>query len=220
MANVLSRLNTINDSNFNLAITLTDVATSGKFVYYWLKDKKVNVPSDTFSKYIGLNNKEELIESLIGSSSIPIAFPPNKYGYFDGGILNNNPLSVAEQLGEKVIFVLVPSVSKDKRLINNDIIKRTGLLNIVNDLIDTWLITNLREVSYAIIEKNKIAKLRGRPECKVCIIRPTNDFLELNIGLLDFGKKVDELISNGYASANDRLSKFRLDSSTTWFEGS
>lgn len=206
---VLKNIGTLEETKFDFAITLTDIVRSEKHVHYWMDKNRIPIEGSTVSLFEKIACKHDLLESLIATSAIPLVFPPSGNRFFDGGILNNNPLSVAHQIGETIIFVLAPSLNTDKDISNSE-----GLINIFSNLINTYINLNFKEVIYTLKLRNSIESL---PKTKVCIITPTSEFKQLKVGLLSFGKKVDKVISNGYDAAKNRLETFDLECQSTWF---
>jgi predicted acylesterase/phospholipase RssA len=206
---VLDNIESLEQAKIDFAITLTDIFKSEKHVHYWMDENRIKNKVPTVSIYERIKSKQQLVDSLMASSAIPIAFPPSVHRFLDGGVLNNNPLSVAHQLGERIIFVLVPSINVQK-----DAHKSKGLSNILLSLMDTYINLNFKEAICSIKIFNTVESL---PKTKVCIIRPTDDFRKLNVGLLSFGKKVDTVIADGCNSAEQRLKIFDLNIEDTWF---
>jgi NTE family protein len=206
---VLENIQSLHDTKIDFAITLTDIVNSEKHVHYWMSEDRIPLPGTTVSLYEKIKCKQDLVDSLIATSAIPLIFPPSSHRFFDGGILNNNPLSVAHQIGETIIFVLAPSLTNGK-----EISQFKGIINIFSCLMDTYINLNLKEVVYSLKLRNSI---KSFPKTKVCIIRPTDDFAKLKVGLLSFGKKINDVVLDGEKAAENRIKTFDLNSQETWF---
>ncbi|MGQ0446242.1 MAG: hypothetical protein ACT4O2_14235, partial [Beijerinckiaceae bacterium] len=143
---------------------------------------------------------------LMGSTAIPILFPPVEH-MFDGGVLLNQPLNPAIVLGEALdvynYFVVIPA---SERLGSTE-----NMLEIVQTLLNTWLSRSLIYQVENIELENKINVALSEPKVNVCIIRPQEDITtSYGVTALSFGKNVGEMVSDGIHAANSCLDSLGL----------
>ncbi len=85
--------------------------------------------SENIKSLTSKDDHNKIIKSLIASASIPFVFPPVSikdkhsvlYSYVDGGLVNNNPLKHAQNLGLRNILILSPTNSLIR---NNSFLKK------------------------------------------------------------------------------------------------
>lgn len=161
-----------------------------------------------------------LVDGLVGSTALPVLFPPHG-PYFDGGVLQNQPITPALQLFEQgaepdILYVAIPSSARLGRTDN--------LINISQTLISTWIEMSLDAQIGRLRLVNDMRGFRrehGEKDAKkipVCVIRPENDLTErYDVGLLSFGLRVADLVGDGRNSANNRLNTFDPSKEATWY---
>lgn len=211
---IVDRIGSLDQIRIDFAVTATDIVRNQKVALYRFDNKRLQ--SKSVTHYQKIQTKEDLIEALMGSSAIPVLFPPNRQQYYDGGVMNNSPLSIADQIGETIIFVLVPAPKEDNHASSSERGGMPGIKALVATLLTNWINLNLEQVIHSIRAVNKANSWEEKR--KVCVIRPNADFANLEVHLLDFNKKVDELLTNGAQSAKERLQRFNLTNEGTWFE--
>ncbi len=200
-------------STLTCAISLTDLSQGNRVSYYHLPpggklpDKCQNGRTD----WREISSIETLILALMGTTALPLLFPPFNT-LFDGGVLHNQPISSAISLGAKRIYVVIPSADSPGRTRN--------LSEILSMLLNTWLASSLLAQIDVVKIQNKIySKTEDKPICLV-LIRPQIDIItQHGVDLLAFGKNVEQLISSGYKTTKERLSKSRFnpENQNTWY---
>lgn len=162
-------------------------------------------PDDSRTRWTKIQGLPTLIQALTGSIAIPGLFPPME-NRFDGGVLLNQPLKPAIDLGARNIFVLIPAPIEFGLT--------ESLADIFSSLITTWLATSLLAQVKATSARNQFARKLGDEQeiVRLCIVRPsTNLSVEPGVGLLDFGAHVERLVRNGRQACEDRLDPNRFD---------
>ena len=160
------------------------------------------------AEWMSIDSIEFLFDILIGTTALPVLFPPAK-GFFDGGILRNQPVRAASILGVSEIFVLIPSPKQIETTID--------LLGIAQTSLETWLVSGLEwQISVNQVE-NRVRKIAKKPEVKLYYIRPIVDLpARYNSGLLAFGKNVKKLIDDGRITTRERLKEIDPTNPETW----
>jgi predicted acylesterase/phospholipase RssA len=199
-------------SNILCVITLTDLGQHKKVCFY-KTPKGISIPNESQkSDWRYIPNIETLILALMGSTALPILFPPYN-NLFDGGVLNNQPILPAIQLGARLIYVLIPHPETPSLT--------THLGSISEALLTTWLSQSLEIEIERTKLRNDITRAIDDPEdplTALCIIRPSADLTAtFGVGLLSFGEKVKELETNGFEAATIRLQSFKIADETTWY---
>jgi predicted acylesterase/phospholipase RssA len=210
--------NTFQIGEMQLAISLTNLTHNRKEIFYKLpSDKKLpDDASDDNARWNDLTNLEDLVSSLVGSAAIPIIFPPHK-GYFDGGVLLNQPISPALRLIEPdILYVLIPSPFGMGDTEN--------MLAIGSTLVSAWLATSLVAQIEQVKLLNKVKQMLRKPKIRLCVIRSSFDLTRKtenpadigNFSLLGFGDRVSKLVQAGKDAATLRLDHF-TDNENTWY---
>ncbi len=199
------------DSRIKLAISLTHLANKSRQIFYHLPPGTAlpfgaAAHATVWQKIEGMTM---LVQALMGSTALPLLFPPFEQ-YFDGGVLLNQPISPALLLDVEEIYVVIPSA---------ETIGETGsLLSIGATLLETWLSASLVAQIDMVRLRNEIRKYTGTPPLRVCLIRASADLTATyKVSLLDFGKGVDALVADGYARATTRLKNFDLGNPISWY---
>lgn len=142
-------------------------------------------------KAVQWSGSGDLIEPLIASLSLPVFFSPVRIGdhqFVDGGVANNVPLDQARALGARHALMIHCECCQG--------IRRSfdGLQGVLG-----------RSLSIAFDCKYSIDRERVGKSVQLHVVRPE---LQLDIGLLDFGRTAD-LIDAGY---HQTLEYFRAQS--------
>jgi predicted acylesterase/phospholipase RssA len=154
-------------------------------------------------------SQDMLVQALMGSTALPVLFPPFE-GYFDGGVLLNQPITPAIALGALNLYVVVPS---SEALGTTD-----HLLAIASTLVTTWLSASLIAQIDNVRLRNMIRAQTQDPKIRLCLIRPPQDITaRLGVTLLSFGKSVQEMVAYGEQVARDRLDRFDPADEKTWY---
>lgn len=152
---------------------------------------------------------EMLVQALMGTTALPLLFPPMA-GRFDGGVLLNQPISPTILLGAMNLYVLVPSPTSLGRT--------RHLLEIGSTVMSTWLSASLFAQIQHIKLRNQIRRQVGDPLIRICVVRPQVDLTDaIGTGLLSFGENVPQLIQNGEVAAAQRLKLFDPANELTWY---
>jgi predicted acylesterase/phospholipase RssA len=161
---------------------------------------------------------ELLLDALIGSTALPVLFPPNE-SYFDGGVLLNQPITPAILLREPdILYVVIPTARSLGRTDN--------VVEIGQTVLSTWISASLISQLSRLRVINQMRKdRRGENEpdqrLPICVIRPPEDLTaKFGVNLLSFGVKVRELVNDGKAAADERLNRFNPSDPTeaTWYD--
>jgi predicted acylesterase/phospholipase RssA len=191
-------------SKVSCAISLTNLERGVGELYYKLPPGKL-LPSGLDNNWSQIRSLDILVRVLLGSTAIPILFPPHG-SYFDGGVLLNQPISpawalvcpddstpAALDLDDFTLYVIIPS---------SETLGATGnLIEIGSAVISTWLSLSLIDQINNIRLRNYIRQLRDDKKLRLCVIRPDQDLTKhFGVSLLDFGKNVTALIQNGAES--------------------
>jgi Patatin-like phospholipase len=145
---------------------------------------------------------------LMGSTALPILFPPTA-NYFDGGVLLNEPvLSALKLCRPSILYIVTPSLET--------LLPVGSILEVGSTLLSAWLRMSL---DYQ-IERIKLHNRENgyQRKYKVCVIRPAQDLTtKYAVTLLDFGKNVSQLIADGDAAAARRMSEFNDENENSWY---
>lgn len=165
-----------------------------------------------------INGLELLLDALVGSTALPILFPPHE-GYFDGGVLLNQPITPVVMMKEPdILYVVIPTARALGRTDN--------LVAIGQTVLATWtsasLISQLGRLRL-INQMRKDRRREGEPDTRlpICVIRPPEDLTsKFGVNLLSFGSKVRELVNDGKAAAVGKLDQFNPTDpkETTWYD--
>jgi predicted acylesterase/phospholipase RssA len=205
-------------SDIYCSISVTNLTLNRREYFYKLPrdeplpDEFLRHSQGTWRRLAGL---ELLVDALIGSTALPVLFPPRE-GMFDGGVLLNQPISPAVALSEmlqtplEVLYVLIPSPAT---------LGRTGnLLQIAQTVMSTWTSASLLAQLATQKARNELLDKASRSTLPICVIRPPQDLGELNVTLLSFGVNVDKLVEAGRKSANEKLNRFKPTLVNTWYD--
>jgi predicted acylesterase/phospholipase RssA len=195
-------------SPIRFAISVTDLATGSARYFYKVPvgQRLSSVNNDTWRKVEGL---EMLIQGLMATTALPILFPPFE-GFFDGGVLLNQPISPAIELGARNLYVLIPTAQS--------LGLTTNLLTIMETVLSTWLSASLIAQIRTVRLRNQIRGYTDESKIRVCVIRPESSLeKDLGVSILSFGEKVDEMVGLGEQAANQRLNRFDPDNEDTWY---
>jgi predicted acylesterase/phospholipase RssA len=202
-------------SPIHFAISVTNLTKSEREYFYklpvgdLLSQTALQNKNVTWTEIKGLDH---LVDALLGSTALPVLFPPNGT-YFDGGVLLNQPITPAIQLREPdILYVVIPS---------SETLGRTGdILEIAQTLVSTWISSSLTSQLERLRLVNKIRENRDARKLPVCVIRPSQDpGQKFGVNLLSFGERVGDLVKDGAAAANERINRFRPSDTTeaTWY---
>lgn len=219
-------------SPIKLAISTAEIATGDVSLFYKLPPAEKITPTMSrgrfkWEKITGLN---PLIQALMGTSALPLLFPPMNT-YYDGGTLLNQPITPATKMGAKRLYVLIPSAPG---------FRATGnLIDLASSLLTTFLASSLdaqmRAIGAMNLTTNRlIAQIDALPEpdrtasqaqrdglmaglVQLCVIRPPMPLEDaLGINLLSFGKEVHKMVDNGKTAGRERLKWFDASEPKTW----
>ena len=196
-------------SPISLAISSTNLTERGTEIFYKVPPGRnvsaMNLPAG----WKAIDDTDVLIQALMGTTALPLLFPPME-GHFDGGVLLNQPISPALTLGATTLYVFLPTSQRLGTTRN--------LLEIGSALLTTWLAASLTSQIERVKLRNDIRGLMDEPKFKLCVVRPLFDLSEhLGIQLLSFGERVDELVALGSENARDRLALFDPANEDTWY---
>jgi hypothetical protein len=202
-------------------ISLTNLTKGVGEIYYKLPlGENLDLPSaSNWNRVTGLEN---LVQVLLGSTALPILFPP-RYHFFDGGVLLNQPISPAldlicasgpegpnVDLDDFVLYVIIPS-SEALGAVGN-------LLEIGSTVINSWLSLSLVAQIRNVRLRNHVRGLTNDKQIRISVIRPPLDLTKtFGVSLLDFGKNVAELVGDGERAAYDRMDTFKSAVPGTWY---
>ncbi|MHB8270460.1 patatin-like phospholipase family protein [Bradyrhizobium sp.] len=200
-------------SRVRLAVSATNLAVNRKQVFYKMPPQ-IPLPGNAATSDVDwrqIRGIESLIDALVGSTALPILFPPWTH-FFDGGIMLNQPISPALRIFEPdILYVVIPSAEN---------LGQTGnLIEIGSTLLTVWLRVSLDLQIERIKLINDVIRPRtAKRKIRLCVIRPSQDLGRLfGVSLLQFGQKVDELEDAGFKAANSRIAIFRDDNEETWY---
>lgn len=152
----------------------------------------------------------ELIDVLMATSAIPMAFPPrhiNGQGlWVDGGLVRNTPMETAIEMGADEIYMVL--LHPDK--IN---VCPTNMMEVVIRCLDIVLDASARkEIQTAELYNRLIAEgnieSKGRKNVDIRVFQPKRAF---NSNLLDIDPiRSRKLISQGYDDAMESLADFSV----------
>lgn len=152
----------------------------------------------------------ELIDVLMATSAIPMAFPPrhiNGHGlWVDGGLVRNTPMETAIEMGADEIYMVL--LHPDK--IN---VCPTNMMEVVIRCLDIVLDASARkEIQTAELYNRLIAEgnieSKGRKNVDIRVFQPKRAF---NSNLLDIDPiRSRKLISQGYEDAMESLADFSV----------
>jgi NTE family protein len=199
-------------SQTRCALTVTNLTQNKKELFYKLPPGET-LPDEALAGSLAgswqkILSLDMLVQALMGSTAIPILFPP--FGvYFDGGVLLNQPITPAIALGALNLFVVVPS---SEALGATD-----NLLAIASTLATIWLSASMFAQLDNVRLRNRIRENTGDTKIRLCMIRPPRDLTRLGVTLLSFGKAVPEMVANGDMVARQRLDRFDPSNDKTWY---
>jgi predicted acylesterase/phospholipase RssA len=196
-------------SRIRFVISLTDLSAGARRFFYKLPPGE-KLPKDALvpelvTAWREIQSMEMLLQALMGTTALPVLFPPFE-GLFDGGVLLNQPITPAYLLGALNIYVLIPSPIALGRTNN--------LRAIGSTLLSRWLSASLLSQIESVRLRNRIRGYTGDPKIRLCVIRPQT---ELQCGLLSFGAGVDALVADGERTARERLDRFDSANENTWY---
>jgi predicted acylesterase/phospholipase RssA len=152
-----------------------------------------------------IKSTHELIDVLMATSAIPLAFPPRhihgKGLWIDGGLVRNTPMETAIHLGaDEVYMVLLHPDQIDVCPVNMfEVLVRC--LDIVLDASARKEVASA-ELYNRLIDTGSIES-RGRKKVKIRIFQPKRG---VNINLLDINPELSrKLIRQGYDDAREQL---------------
>jgi len=203
------------------AMSLTNL-TLGKKEYFYKVPLGAPIP-DRVQRNEGaiwtqVHGLEFLLDGLVGSTALPVVFPPQG-PYFDGGVMLNQPITPALVLKEpKILYVIIP---------NARALGRTGnMLEIGQTTLEAWtaasLLSQLGRLS--LINKMRVDRTDdAEPDIRlpVCVIRPSEDLsVTCEAGLLSFGHRVRDLVNDGRTAAAEKLNRFNPNDphESTWYD--
>jgi predicted acylesterase/phospholipase RssA len=207
-------------SNISCVISLTNLTKGAGEIYYKLPVGQ-GLPGPDLGDWSPITGLENVVQVLLGSTALPILFPP-QYHFFDGGVLLNQPISPALALASPggaaapvdldgfVLYVIIPS---------SQALGAVGdLIEISSTVVSSWLSLSLVAQIRNIQLRNRIRSLTGDKQIRICVIRPAVDLTKaFDVSLLDFGKNVGELVNDGEQAANDRINRFDSANPHTWY---
>jgi predicted acylesterase/phospholipase RssA len=208
-------------SQIHFALSVTNLGDS-KPEYFYKIPVGATLPPGARNRDVQwrqINSLELLLDGLIGSTAIPVLFPPRNQ-YFDGGVLLNQPITPALFLRvpePDILYVIIPTARALGEI--------GSVIEIGQTVMTTWISASLVSQLGRLRLRNRMRKDRtkGEPDERlpVCVIRPTSDLgVTLGVNLLSFGYKVDDLVSHGRRTAYEKLAQFDPDeeNETTWYD--
>jgi predicted acylesterase/phospholipase RssA len=210
--------NSFAQSGTYFALSVTNLANNRREYFYKVPGGS-SIPADTkevsWERITGL---EILLDALVGSTALPILFPPHEQ-YFDGGVLLNQPITPVMELKEPdILYIVIPTARALGRTHNMVAIGQTVLA--------TWtsasLISQMGRLRL-INQRRKDRRREGEPDERlpICVIRPPVDLTtKFGVDLLSFGSNVRELVNDGYTAASGKLDQFNPadPNETTWYD--
>jgi predicted acylesterase/phospholipase RssA len=200
-------------SQVRLALSATNLVLNRKQVFYKMPPH-IGLPADAptpDADWRKIGGIDSLVDALVGSTALPILFPPWTH-FFDGGIMLNQPISPALRIFEPdILYVVIPSAES---------LGQTGnLIQLGSTLLTVWLRMSLDLQIERIKLINDVIRPRTQKrKIRLCVIRPSQDLeRRFGVSLLQFGKKVDKLENAGFEAANLRIATFRDDNEDTWY---
>jgi predicted acylesterase/phospholipase RssA len=200
-------------SQVRLAVSATNLTLNRKQVFYKMPPQiplPVNAPTAD-ADWRGIGGIDFLVDALVGSTALPILFPPWTH-FFDGGVMLNQPISPALRIFEPdILYVVIPSAES---------LGQTGnLLQLGSTLLTAWLRMSLDlQIARIKLINGQIRPATGRRKIRLCVIRPSQDLeRRFGVSLLQFGKRVDDLENSGFDAANSKIATFRDDNEDTWY---
>ena len=207
------------------AISLTNLTTRTKEIFYKIPPgsflpasfQVATLPKEQPPVWRPVNSYMILRQALMGTTALPLLFPPFE-SYFDGGVLLNQPISPAIQIMDAIldpdnklcepldIYVFIP---EPEALGTTE-----GLPSIATTVLSTWLSASLLSQVAMAKWRNRIRIQAGKGAIRLCVVRPSADF---QAGLLDFGKNVSSLIDQGEKDCSARLEIFDPANEYTWY---
>lgn len=201
-------------SRTGCVLALTNLAQGRKELFYRMPDNQPLPDEAQRGSLAGvlwkqIRSQDILVQALMGSTALPVLFSPFE-GYFDGGVLLNQPITPAIALGALNVYVIVPS---------SEALGETGnLLAITSTLVTTWLSASMIAQIDNVRLRNKIRGYTGDAPIRLCMIRPPQNITErLGVTLLSFGNAVPEMVADGERVAQQRLDRFDPDNEDTWY---
>lgn len=211
---MVDKANDFEGKKMKLAISLTNLNEQNEnTIAYWSPNKNENYSKkdELDEEYVLIKNKTELIDKMVGSASIPILFPPHS-NYFDGGVINNQPIQAAVRLLSKtakviengyLIYVIIPFPESPK--------KTDNIVQILMNVLETWMsqgtekqiktVKMFDQINDYLRKKYNDNNVDG--PVNIIVFRPDKSIEEkFDINMLSFGKKADDLIQDGYQSAS------------------
>jgi len=196
-------------------LSLTNLTRGSKEFFFKLPNGgSVPANAQKGALWTRMDSLDLVVQALMGSTALPILFPPFAGTFFDGGVLMNQPITPALALGEPQgvysYFVVIPSSNRLGAVGN--------IAQIGGTLASTWLSLSLVGQIENIKLRNFIRRSSGKPAFRICVIRPPRDITEnLGVDLLSFGKNVNAMVSDGEQSCSDRLARFDPANDDTWY---
>ncbi|WP_276484746.1 patatin-like phospholipase family protein [Paraflavitalea pollutisoli] len=189
----------------NLAVTLSDIAGVApvRVAYYCAMDSQFSPGNSSTKKWMQIADKGNLVDALMCTSAIPMAFPPQIVAPFtepmvDGGVLRNDPLypMLEPKFGTSNIYMVMASVVENG--------SANGVIDILESMMNSFLSVSFHsQLDLLDILNIGSAPEDGEPIYNVCIIRPEKNLgISFNTTILSFGgKKAIALIDDGYKQA-------------------
>jgi predicted acylesterase/phospholipase RssA len=197
------------ESNVRCVFSLTSLPERQIHYFYKLPSgEKLPEELEASNAWTSISEIGGVYSPLMGSTGLPILFPPTA-NYFDGGVLLNEPILAALKLYRPtILYIITPSLEA--------LLPVGSILEIGSTLLNAWLRMSL---DYQ-IERIKIynEKRSYDQKLKVCIIRPSHDLTRrYSVSLLDFGKNVRQLVLDGDMAAASKLGRFKDEHESTWY---
>lgn len=197
-------------SQIHFAVSVTNLTHNRREFFYKRPPGAAQVSGSQSAHWTPVDGLDLLIDALVGSTALPILFPPWK-GYFDGGVLLNQPITPAMHLQEpEVLYVVIPSAQA--------LGGTASILEIGSTTLTAWLTMSLVTQIERIKLINKIRGFTGDRKMVLCVVRPDQDLTRrFGVDLLSFGTSVNEMVQDGYVSAQQRLNLLDLGNENTWY---
>lgn len=201
------RFPSFRESHMSCVVAVTDLRLGRRVFYVKRTQPHLALPQD--GSWHEIDSSDKLQHALVASTALPVLFPPSMGGYFDGGILLNQPIQPALVLGAKTIYVLIPNSTREG--------DTRSLMAIGSTLLSTWMASSFDAEIERIRGLNLTSGSAG-DLIKLCVVRPGQDLAKAcpGAGLLAFGSQVRELIEYGHRAADARLNDFHHDDPSTW----
>ena len=198
------------DSEMSFAVPMTDLVL-GRSLTIYKEGKNYSGPSPRSSStrlVVRLERGvDEIVDTLMGTTAIPLLFSPHEMKVssgeilhcFDGGILRNCPIAPAVELGEKKIYVLVPCPAVPRW--------PSGIVDIFSSLLETWTAASFESQLELVAQINDAKRAARQEPIDVRTIRPAIPLETYGVGPFSFGEHVGEIVESGRRDAEESFAR-------------